>query len=331
MAFDTARRDELTAVLEADDFSAAAWDAVGTTRTWGDADAHHRAAIEEAVEPLDDVAVVVDVGNGAGSVTADALRALGCSVETLNDRPDGRFPSRPSEPTEEACQTLQATVAATEAALGVAHDGDADRMLAVDETGAFVGGDALLALFGRATATPGDRIAAPVNTSRMVDAALADVGADVVRTRVGDVFVAEQARDDGVVFGGEPSGAWIWPTHTPAPDGVLAAARLAALIDTDGPLSTQVATLEQYPIRRDNIETQNKQAVMRTVTETILDRYDEEAVQQLDGVRIEEPQGWILIRASGTQPLVRVTAEGTTDEEADELCSEARALVEAAL
>jgi len=331
MAFDTARRDELTAVLEAADFSAAAWDAVGTTRTWGDADAHHRAAIKEAVEPLDDVAVIVDVGNGAGSVTADALRALGCSVETLNDRPDGRFPSRPSEPTEAACQTLQATVAATDADLGVAHDGDADRMLAVDETGAFVGGDTLLALFGRATATPGDRIAAPVNTSRMVDTALADVGADVVRTRVGDVFVAEQARDDGVVFGGEPSGAWIWPSETLAPDGVLAAARLAALIDTDGPLSTQVATLEQYPIRRAHIETQNKQAVMKTVTETILDRYDEEAVQQLDGVRIEEPQGWILIRASGTQPLVRVTAEGTTDEEADELCSEARALVEAAL
>jgi len=147
------------------------------------------------------------------------LSELGCDVVTLNGQRDGRFPGRPSEPTRETLGDLSALVEATDASVGIAHDGDADRMLPVDETGSFVPKDVLLALFARETATDGDVVAAPVDTSMAVDDALAAVGASVSRTRVGDTFVADRATQPNVVFGGEPSGAWIWPDETLCPDG----------------------------------------------------------------------------------------------------------------
>ncbi len=330
MAFDDAQRADLAAILESQRFTAADWDAVGAERSWDGAAARHQQAIVDAIGDVNGVRVVVDVGHGAGAITADVLRELGCSVETLNARPDGHFPSRASEPTETTCQTLQTHVAATEAELGIAHDGDADRMLAVDETGAFREGDELLALFGQAVATAGDRIAVPVNTSQVVDTAVAAVGAAVVRTRVGDVFVAERAREADVVFGGEPSGAWIWPHTTLAPDGIFAAAQLVALVDTHGPLSAQLAKFDEYPLRRASIDTTDKQAVMEAVTEDVRAQYPEATIHDLDGVRIETEEGWMLIRASGTQPLVRVTAEASTEAKADTLLADARSLVKTA-
>ena len=329
MAFDEARRDRIAGLVEVDEYEPAEWDAVGTASAWGGATKRHHEAIVDAVAPIEELSVVVDIGNGAGGVTAGALRDLGCSVETLNAEPDGHFPSRPSEPTAEACETLQALVGATDADLGIAHDGDGDRMMAVDETGQFIGGDALLALFGRRAAGEGDVVAAPLNTSLAVDDTLAEVGASLTRTCVGDVFVAERAREDDVVFGGEPSGAWIWPDETLAPDGPLAAATLAALVDRDGPLSGLVAELPSYPLRRESIEVADKRGVMETVSTRSSTEYD--SVETLDGVRVEREDGWFLVRASGTQPLVRITAEGRTEAATTVLYDEARVLVEDAI
>ncbi|QSG01734.1 phosphoglucosamine mutase [Natranaeroarchaeum sulfidigenes] len=329
MAFDEERRERIEALVEADGYDPADWDAVGEVSEWDGATVRHHEAIVDAVAPIEDLSVVVDVGNGAGGVTAGVLRELDCSVETLNGEPDGHFPSRPSEPTEAACETLQAHVAATDAELGIAHDGDADRMMAVDETGQFIVGDALLALFGRRAAGEGDVVAAPLNTSLAVDDTLAEVGASLTRTRVGDVFVAERAREDDVVFGGEPSGAWIWPDETLAPDGPLAAAKLATLVDREGPLSALVEELPNYPLRRESIAVDAKREIMKRVAARAQEEY--ESVETLDGVRVEREDGWFLVRASGTQPLVRVTAEGRTEATTTELYEEARALVEDAI
>ncbi len=329
MAFDEDRRERIAALVEADEYAPAEWDAVGTACEWNGATKSHREAIVDTVAPIEELSVVVDIGNGAGGVTAGALRDLGCSVETLNAEPDGAFPSRPSEPTEEACKTLQSLVAATDADLGIAHDGDGDRMMAVDETGSFLAGDALLALFGRRAAGEGDVVAAPLNTSLAVDDTLAEVGAGLTRTRVGDVYVAERARADDVVFGGEPSGAWIRPAETLAPDGPLAAATLAALVDREGPLSALVAELPSYPLRRESIEVENKGEIMERVGAAAQQEY--ESVETLDGVRVEREDGWFLVRASGTQPLVRMTAEAREESTLEALQAEVRGLVEDAL
>jgi len=331
-AFDAERRERIAGRVEAAEYDLAAWDAIGATRRDERASAEHRQAIRDAVDGPFDLSVVVDLGTGAGRVTIDALLDLGCTVETLNAQPDGRFPGRPSEPTAENCRTLCRTVANTDTDLGLAHDGDADRLLAVDETGAFVPGDVLLALFARQATTAGDRVAAPVDTSLLVDDALDDQGVTVTRTKVGDVYVAERAAAEDVAFGGEPSGAWIWPDETLCPDGPLAACKLVELVATEGPLADLVAGIDTYPIRRENISVaeDEKGELVDAVASLVAERYDAGAVTSLDGVRIETDAGWLLVRASGTQPLIRLTAEARNEEDVEGLLAEGEELVRVA-
>jgi len=324
-AFDEERRTAIERRIREEDWELADWTGQGDRSSWAGADDRHVDRLVEAVSIDDSLSVVVDVGNGAGGVTADALAELGCSVETLNAQPDGGFPGRPSEPTAENCGTLAATVAGTDADLGIAHDGDADRMRAVAGDGTFLSGDVLLALFGREAAAAGDRVAVPVDTSLAVADALAEVGAETTRTPVGDVYVAERASESDVVFGGEPSGAWIWPSETLCPDGPLAACRLAALVARKGPLAELAGEIETYPIRRENVETEKKAETMDRVRELVSDRYDD--VATLDGVRVDRDDGWFLVRASGTQPLIRVTAEARGADAADAVLEEALGIV----
>jgi len=331
-AFDADRRQRITEIIDESAYAFAAWDDTGSRRRDSTAEAAHRDELIEAVdrESIEGLNVVVDVGNGVGGVTASALGALGASVTTLNAQPDGAFPGRPSEPTAETLGDLCAQVATTDADLGIAHDGDADRMLAVDETGAFVPKDVLFALFARHAVREagGGRVAAPVDTSLAVDDAVAAAGGELVRTAVGDVFVAEAAAQPGAVFGGEPSGAWIWPDETLCPDGPLAACRLAALVGSGESLSTQVDRVETYPIYRESIDCADKQAVIERVAASVTEQF--EHVDTTDGLRVETDDGWFLIRASGTQPLVRVTAEARQDATAQRLCERAVEQVTAA-
>ncbi|MFC7045352.1 phosphoglucosamine mutase [Halobacteriaceae archaeon GCM10025711] len=324
-AFTADQRDEIARRLDEAAFDLAAWDAVGDQSTWDGATDRHREALVEAADLADSLSVAVDVGNGAGRVTADALADLGCDVTTLNGQPDGSFPGRPSEPTAETCADLRAFVAASDADLGVAHDGDADRMMAVTGDGAFVPGDVLLALFARHAVGDGERVAVPLNTSLVVDDVVAAEGGSVTRTRVGDVHVADAAADPDVAFGGEPSGAWIWPDETRCPDGPLAAMRLAELVSHEGALADLVADVGSYPIRRESVAVDDKTGVMERVTARVADEYDD--VQTVDGVRVDLGDAWFLVRASGTQPLVRVTAEARDPTRADEVFERARALV----
>jgi len=196
-------------------------------------------------------------------------------------------------------------------------------MLAVDETGRFVPKDVLLALFAQRAVTRADggRVAVPVDTSLCVDDAVMAAGGELVRTSVGDVFVAEAAAEPGAVFGGEPSGAWIWPAETLCPDGPLAACKLAALVGNEGSLASQVDAVESYPLYRENIEVEAKREVMDRVTESVTASFDR--VETIDGLRVETDDGWFLIRASGTQPLVRVTAEARQETAARRLCEQA--------
>jgi phosphoglucosamine mutase len=319
-----------------DDYALADWTAQGSYESWSGATSHHerelvetgRADAAAADVSLSSLSVVVDVGNGMGGVTADALFELGATVETLNAQQDGRFPGRPSEPTAQTCATLAATVDAVGADLGIAHDGDADRMMAVTDAGEFVPGDMLLALFGLESASAGDSVAAPVDTSLAVTDALAAVGAELVHTRVGDVYVAERTTDAGVVFGGEPSGAWIFPEETLCPDGPLAAVKLAVLAATE-PLSDRLERIERYPLRRTVVETARKDAVMERVSAAVRQTHDE--VSTLDGVRVDTDEGWFLIRPSGTEAKIRVTAEARDADTADRLLDRAVELVETEL
>ena len=321
-AYDAAGRARVTERIESDDPDLRGWDELGD-RERVDADDRHVDALVGSADTLD-LSVAVDIGNGAGGVTADALLESGCHVETLNAQPDGRFPGRPSEPTAGNCGTLSTLVAEGEYDLGIAHDGDADRTRAVAGDGTFLSGDATLALFAAEAAAPGQQVAIPVDTSLAVEDYLAERNVGVTRTPVGDVHVAEAATEPDVAFGGEPSGAWIWPDVTLCPDGSLAAVRLAALTAAE-PFEDRLERIPSYPIRRANVETDDKRAAMGAVEARVAERYDD--VETLDGVRVSTDDGWFLIRASGTQPLVRVTAEARDPGRADELLEEARELL----
>ncbi|WP_415378566.1 phosphoglucosamine mutase [Halosimplex sp. TS25] len=322
-AYDGPLREEIETRVREGTTDLHAWDDLGE-RERRDGTDRHVDALVDAVDVVEPLSVVVDLGNGAGGVTVEALQRLGCEVETLNAQPDGSFPGRPSEPTEENCRSLASLVAASDADLGIAHDGDADRMRAVAGDGTYASGDVTLALLAREAASEGESVAAPVDTSLAVDDHLADDGVTVERTRVGDVYVAERASEAGVAFGGEPSGAWIWPSETLCPDGPLAACKLAALA-AQRPLADRIADVETYPIRRDSVETDEKAAVMERVSERVLGEYDD--VTTLDGVRVDLGDAWFLLRASGTQPIVRITAEARDDGRAEEVFAEARDLL----
>lgn len=332
-AFNDERNDRIAQSVREEAFEFAPYDAIGTVHSEetrdGDnpRDAHER-ALREAVSLPEDLSVVVDLGNGVGRVTADTLHAGGCTVETLNGQRDGRFPGRPSEPTAGNCETACAVVDATDADLGVVHDGDADRLMAIDDRGRFVSGDALLALFARRAAGAGDRVAVPVDTSLLVADALAEVGAEVRYTPVGDAYVAAATEDPTVVFGGEPSGAWIFPTHTRCPDGPLAACVLAALVEQEGSLAALVDELPTYPIRRDSVRTESKGDTVEVVGDIAATEFTNTST--LDGIRVETEAGWFLVRASGTEPLVRITAEARAESDVKALFETARDLVDRA-
>lgn len=326
-AFDETGQETITRRVREEAFDLVPWDGLGD-RTEADGSARHVAALSDAVDIDEPISVVVDVGNGAGGVTVDALQKLGCTVETLNAQPDGAFPGRPSEPTGENCESLRALVESTDAEVGIAHDGDADRMRAVTSSGAFLPGDVLLALFAREAAGDGERVAAPVDTSLAVADALDSQGASLTYTKVGDVFVAERATQPDVPFGGEPSGAWIWPGETLCPDGPLAACRLVELA-AERPLDERVAEIDTYPIRRASVEVTEKDRAMDRIEERVLAEYEE--VLTLDGVRADLGDAWFLLRASGTQPLVRITAEARNEERAEAAFETARGIVDEAL
>ncbi len=342
-AFDTEQREAITTIIKNNEYAFESWDNLGDVTECTDVESTHREALISAGSDLSGLSIAVDVGNGVGGITVDALYELGADVTTLHAREDGRFPGRPSEPTPDTCHRLRSHVAITNADLGIAHDGDADRMLAVDDRGEFVSGDELLALFGRHAVnnsnsdsnnnSNGNQIAAPLNTSLAVDDTLAAAGASVSRTPVGDVFVAERVSADGVVFGGEPSGAWIWPEETRCPDGPLAAIKLASLVHNHGSLATLTTDNDRYALSRESIpieSTENeKTKIMTEVTRRVQETYTD--VSTMDGVRVEESDGWFLIRPSGTEALIRLTAQATSPSRTEELLTDARQLVESGL
>lgn len=276
-----------------------------------------------------DLMVALDCANGATShISPAVLRRLGCRVIALNSHPDGHFPGRDPEPLEENLSVLRRTVTATGADLGIAHDGDGDRMVAVDENGRYVGGDRLLPLF--ATRHAKTRLVVPVNASMVLDDVLS--GVEVHRTPVGDVYVGIELRRLGAEFGGEPSGTWIFPEQTLCPDGVYAAAYLVSLVKASGRrLSELVDEFPEYPLRRDGVrfEPGERQAVYESL-ESKASGVDAE-VTTVDGWRFAFEDGWALVRLSGTEPKVRITAEAREAARADELLAWGRDLVTAAV
>ncbi len=313
--FSTRQMTEIESMLTEKKISKAEWKSIKNPIIYQNAVEEHMESILKRVNNID-LKIVLDCGCGSASTISPYLfRRLGCEVITLNCQPDGFFPGRKSEPSSDNLSSLMKAVVANNANLGIAHDGDADRMVAVDEKGNYVGGDALLALFAKHEVK--NNIVVPVNASMAIDNI---VGSEkVIRTKVGDVFISEMVKKHNADFGGEPSGTWIFPTFSYCPDGIYAAVRLAELV-LNKPLSNQISQLPKYPRKKGTIScpNQRKSETLSSIKER-LDDLNPKELGAVDGIRAQFENSWVLVRASGTEPKIRITTEAEDEAEAKSL------------
>jgi phosphoglucosamine mutase len=278
--------------------------------------------------------VVVDPGCGAAYIAAPtALNALGCKTTVLNAQPDGTFPARSSEPTAESLAKLAKVVQALGADLGVAFDGDGDRVAFIDAAGEFVDFDRALAAFTAYVLRKhgGGTVVTNVEASMCLEVMAQRNKGKVVRVRVGDIYVSDALARLGAVFGGEPCGAWVHPQLHWCPDGPLSAVLvLQALEDEDMSLREFIAHVPQYVTLRESIACKNGQkhkivAVIEKIITQTFPAYTD--FSTIDGVRLALKNGWVLIRSSGTEPLIRLTVEGESLNAARDIMNKGVALV----
>lgn len=221
--------------------------------------------------------------------------------------------------------------------IGFGFDGDGDRMMTVDEKGEVPRPDRVLAAYARHVVEEngGGVIVTHVGASMCVDEAVKEVGGSTVRTKVGDVHIMEAMREHGAVFGGEPVGSWVHPNVHLCPDGVLSALKLMVAFENEGKtLSEFIADIPQYVTLRAKIECPNnaKGNALNAISTTYDDEFDNISdVSNVDGVRLELDDSWVLIRPSGTEPIFRITVEAHDMERAKELLNTSRRFVQGVL
>jgi phosphoglucosamine mutase len=278
--------------------------------------------------------VVVDPGCGATFDVAPAmLKAMGCKVTALNAHPDGYFPARKSEPTAESLKDLANVVKTLGADAGIAFDGDGDRVAFIDEKGAFVNFDRSLAAYAAYALkrSGGGTVVTNVEASMCVETMAQTQGGRVIRSRVGDIYISEAIKRAGAVFGGEPCGAWVHPQLHYCPDGSLSAALfLKALEDEDKSVSEFVGAVPEYITLRENVTCKKelKYKAVAKIGATLKTAFpDYTDFSTVDGVRLALKDGWLLVRASGTEPLIRLTVEGESLAVANDITEKATALI----
>jgi phosphoglucosamine mutase len=307
-----------------------AWDKVGKVIDESSAVLEHAEMIKELVNG-DAIAkkkpkVVVDC-NGAGAViTPMVLRELGCEVIEMNSGLSGF--SRPSEPNVTNLKWLSAKILETKADLGIGHDGDADRTAVLDEKGEMLALDVQLALMmehqlGKAGKKGRKTVVSTVEASLCVRNAAEAAGAEIEITPVGSNFVSEVLDKKGAVFGGEPCGEYVFSEGLHVPDGILTAAKFVEIFSEKGKLSELGGKYRPYPMLRDKFPAKDKYGTVEKAKADITSKKWDATVRADDGIRVDEKDGWFLIRASGTEPFVRLTMEYKNPEilnkKADEL------------
>lgn len=253
--------------------------------------------------------VVVDSGCGAAYfITPHLLTQLGCEVTAINCHPDGIFP-HDVEPVEANLGDLIQVVKGSGSDLGIAHDGDADRMMAIDDRGRFIPGDKLLAILAQASGSK--KIVTTIDASMCIE----EMGFQVERTKVGDPYVSEGLKNGGK-FGGEPSGAWVFPQISLCPDGIYAAAQIIAIASRQK-LSLLVDSIPSYPVIRGSID--GKIADINDLKQKLSAELKPASIDTIDGLKFYFKDGWLLVRPSGTEPKIRLSVEAKSEQTARRL------------
>jgi phosphomannomutase/phosphoglucomutase len=266
--------------------------------------------------------VVMDLGNGAQSVAAPYIvESLGCKVITLNSTVDGNFPGRGPEPTPDTLKDLSAAVKAVGADLGVAYDGDGDRSIFCDEDGRILWGDQSGCLVADFVLDrhQGGTLVTSVASSQAVEAVAKKHGAKVLRTKVGAVEIARTIIERNAVFGFEENGGCLYQPHIAVRDGGMTTALMLECLARKGMSLSKVLSfvVPKYFQAKTKVEVGPKRvdAVMRAV-----EKQAEGEVEKVDGLKAwTDAHSWVLVRPSGTEPIVRIFAESDSQEGADQL------------
>ena len=277
--------------------------------------------------------VAVDAANGMGGMTVPAV--LGdMDIRPLYFELDGTFPNHEANPLDpKNLVDLQKFTVEQGVDIGLAFDGDADRCFVVDERGEAVSPSAITALIATRTLKqhPGATIIHNLITSRAVPELIEEHGGNAVRTRVGHSYIKAQMAEHSALFGGEHSAHYYFSEFFNADSGLVAALHvLAALAEQDAPLSEMMGAYERYTASGEiNSEVADQAAATQRVVDAVADRA--ESVDTLDGVTVQlkDSKSWFNVRASNTEPLLRLNAEAPTRDEVDALTEEILGIIRA--
>lgn len=325
-------RDKLEQVedrLLTERFSTVSWDGTGHRRHVENA---RRTYIDGILGAVDheriagaELTIALDPGHGSGALTSPQLfRDLGCSVVTVNAQPDGYFPGRNPEPIEANLGDLRRLVATTDADLGIAHDGDADRAIFVDEKGEHIEGDAALAALAASELEPGDVTVSAVNVSQRLVDVVEERDASLERTPIGSTNIVSRIRQlvaegESVPIAGEGNGGILFPEYRHTRDGAYTAARFCELL-ADRTASEIVADHAGYENIRynvsydDDVERERLLAAVEEETRAV-----DADLDTTDGYHLSYDDSWVLVRPSGTEPIIRIYAEAHDRKRSTEL------------
>ncbi len=280
--------------------------------------------------------VVADAANGTcGLVAPPLFNQLGCKIFTLNQHPDGTFPAHLPEPKEETLGELKREVVRNKADFGVGYDGDGDRAVFVDEKGNVIPGDLTLLIFAKDVLqeNKGAKIIYELSCSMAVEEYVKEIGGIPIVERVGHTFIMDRMIKERALLGGEKSSHFYFSECYGVDDAVFASLRMAEILSkSNKKLSEIVHSLPKYPsIYEKNLECPD--SLKFTVIEKLRSKFKDYGltILEMDGVKLLEKDGWVLLRASNTEPIIRVSAEARTEERLEELYEFAKKELERAL
>ncbi len=259
--------------------------------------------------------VIAECNGAAAVITPYLLSELGCRVVSVNSSLECF--NRPSEPNEENLKHLSALVRDSGADFGIGHDGDGDRCVIIDEKGQILPFDVQLAMMieHELSKSKNRKIVSTVEASLTIREVVEKNGGEIEITPVGSTYVGEAIERSGALFGGEPCGEYVYRDGVHVPDAPMAVAKFAEIFCTKGKFSELRKNYKQNFIAREKFRAKDKKETVEKVKKGL---DIEGKIRDDDGIRVDEEDGWFLVRASGTEPIVRLTMEYSTKEKLEQ-------------
>ena len=266
--------------------------------------------------------VSLDLGNGVQAVTAIRLcRELGCEVFSINEEIDGNFPGRGSEPTPENLQSLSELVKSTNSDLGIAFDGDGDRSIFCDNEGKIITGDssAILLCNYLLEKSPESKVVTCLNSGTNIEELASHTNSKVIRTKVGSVEVSRKMVDENALIGFEENGGFMFGPHNQVRDGAMTLALMLDLLSkSEYTIAENIKRLPQSFTRKTKIKCTKDESHL--VIEHLLSEFSDS--DTTDGIKIViDEKNWVMVRPSGTEPIIRIYAESDSQKNLDDLLS----------